>query len=361
MSDVIQASPPTQRAGRAAITPRRLAERFGLVFVLIALIVTFSLVLPGRFFTTTNLTVTLSGQAAILMLALAVTLPLRAGDFDLSVSAVMIGSASIVALLTTRHGMPVVLAVLIAVGFAVGIGFVNASLVVGLGIDAFIVTLGTMTWLIGVIAALTGGDIMTGVPQALGDVANTEVIGSIPSRVVIGWLLVALLWYVYEYTPFGRRLLFAGGNRDAAKLSGLRVGRIRTAAFVGSSVIAALAGVLLLGSLGAVDPTSSGAYLLQPYAAAFLGTTVIQFRRFNAVGTVVGVYLLAVGVSGLQLLGVEAWVSDVFNGAVLVLAVAIATVMRRESLLKDLRNAGRRLRARKLSTQEGLHARDAHE
>jgi ribose transport system permease protein len=338
MSTMIADTTPAAETPKPQARPARaVLERFGLLFVLLALIGIFSLILPGTFFTSTNLTVTLSGQAAILMLALAVTLPLRAGDFDLSVGMVMIGTGAVIAVLTTRHGMGLVPAVLIAFALAAGIGLLNAALIVGLGIDAFIVTLGTMTWLGGVITAITGGDVITGIPTALGDLANTNLIGSIPSKVVIGWALVAVLWYVYEYTPFGRRLLFTGGNRDAAKLSGIKVGRVRTAAFVGAALISALAGVLLAGALGAVDPTSGHAYLLQPYAAAFLGTTVIQFRRFNAMGTVIGVYLLAVGVSGLQLLGVEAWVSDVFNGAVLVVAVALATIMRRETLLKDLR------------------------
>jgi ribose transport system permease protein len=187
-----------------------------------------------------------------------------------------------------------------------------------------------MTWLAGLLTWLTGGDVITGLPQALGDAANTNLIGSIPSRVVIGWALAAGLWYVYEHTPYGRRLLFTGGNRDAARLSGIKVGRVRAIAFVGAALISGVAGLLLAGALGAVDPSSGHSYLLQPYAAAFLGTTVIQFRRFNAWGTVVGVYLLAAGVSGLQLLGVEAWVSDVFNGVVLVVAVVIAALLRRK-------------------------------
>ncbi len=346
---------PAQLGGRRharALNPRTLLERFGLVIVLLAMIALFSALLPGRFPTTTNLTITLSGQVSILMLALAVTLPLRAGDFDLSVSSVMIASASTVALLTSQEHFTVLPAVLIAVALAALVGLINAAFVVGLGIDAFIVTLGTMTWLGGVTIAVTGGQDITGIPHVLGTIANTNLVGTVPTRVFYGWALALILWYVYELTPFGRRLLFVGGNREAAQLSRLRVGRIRTAAFVASSVIAASAGVVLLGALGAVDPTSSGAYLLQPYAAAFLGTTVIQFRRFNVLGTVVGVYLLAVGVSGLQLLGVASWVSEVFNGVVLVAAVAIATVLRKSSLITGLALFRPRERARLLAPSE---------
>ena len=342
MSSETSAPPAPGVRPRSAPQIRENVERFGLVFVLIALIGLFGLVLPGTFLTSTNLTVTLSGQAAILILALAVTLPLRAGDFDLSVGMVMIGTAAIIAVLTTRHGFSLGPAILVAFAAALCVGLLNATLIVGIGIDAFIVTLGTMTLLGGLIIALTGGDVITGLPSGLTTISNTDVLGSIPSRVFLGWLLLLAIWYVYEFTPFGRRLLFTGGNREAARLSGIKVGRVRTTAFVSASLIAAFAGVLLAGALGAVDPVSGHAYLLQPYAAAFLGTTVIQFRRFNAIGTVIGVYLLAVGVSGLQLLGVDAWVSDVFNGAVLIVAVMVATIMRRESLGRDLRRLLRR-------------------
>ena len=177
METTMTATTAPAPAGRPAV--RSVLERFGLLIVLFGLIGIFTLVLPGTFFTSTNLTV---------------TLPLRAGDFDLSVGMVMIGTGAVIAVLTTRHGMGVVPAVLIALARAAGIGLLNAALIVGLGIDAFIVTLGTMTWLAGVITAFTGGDVITGLPTALGDLANTEVLGSIPSKVVFGWLLALGLW-----------------------------------------------------------------------------------------------------------------------------------------------------------------------
>lgn len=326
---------PAPPAHRPRFNAQVALERYGLVIVLVLLIAAFSIALPGKFFTTTNLTITLTGQAVILILALAETIPLRGGDFDLSVAAVMVAAASLVGVLTTEHGMAVVPAVLIAMALAVVVGMINAAVVVGLGIDAFIATLGTMTWLMGVTIAFTSGNVISGVPRSLRDFSNQEVLG-LPLAVFYGWALVLILWYVYEYTPYGRRLLFAGGNRDGARLSGIRVKRIRMSAFILSAALSAFAGVVLAGSVGAVDPNSSGAYLLQPFAAAFLGTTVIQFGRFNAFGTVIGLYLLAAGVSGLQLLGAQSWVNDVFNGVTLVVAVAIATLMRRGAMAGKL-------------------------
>jgi ribose transport system permease protein len=275
----------------------------------------------------------------ILILAMAETIPLRAGDFDLSVAAVMVASASLIGVLTTQHHMAVIPAIMIALAGSAVFGAINAIVVVGFGIDAFIATLGSMTWLGGVTAAFTHGNVLSGLPPSLVNFSNDTWFG-ISRDVFYGWALVLILWYVYEYTPFGRRLLFTGGNRDAARLTGIRVKRMRSYSFILSAMIAGGAGVILAGSVGAVDPTSAGSYLLQPFAAAFLGTTVIQFGRFNAIGTLVGLYLLAAGVSGLNLLGAQTWVSDVFNGGTLVIAVIVATQMRRGALTGRLR-AGR--------------------
>jgi ribose transport system permease protein len=112
-----------------------------------------------------------------------------------------------------------------------------------------------------------------------------------------------------------------------ARLAGLNVDRLRMAAFVTSSTIAALAGVVLIGDLGAFDPSIGPSYLLQPFAAAFLGAAALSIGRFNAFGTLIGLYLLIVGITGLQLLGAESWVSDVFNGVALILAVTVARLI----------------------------------
>jgi ribose transport system permease protein len=332
-------APTTESAASVTVRKRpwtAALERFGLLIVLVILVVAFTIALPGQFFTSTNLKITLEGQAVILILAMAETIPLRAGDFDLSVAAVMVASASLIGVLTTQHHMAVIPAVLIALVGSVAFGAVNAIVVVGFGIDAFIATLGSMTWLGGVTAAFTHGNVISSLPQSLVNFSDSTWFG-ISRDVFYGWALVLILWYVYEYTPFGRRLLFTGGNRDAARLTGIRVKRMRSMSFILSALIAGMAGVILAGSVGAVDPTSAGSYLLQPFAAAFLGTTVIQFGRFNAIGTLVGLYLLAAGVSGLNLLGAQTWVSDVFNGGTLVIAVVFATQMRRGALSGKLR------------------------
>jgi ribose transport system permease protein len=314
------------RSGRSVVA---VTERFGLLIVLAAVVVAFAIALPSTYPTSVNLKIVLSGQAVFLLLSLAVTVPLRAGEFDLSIGAVAVGAATLVAELTVQHHVSVGAAVIVAIAAGLAVGILNAIVVVGIGINAFIATLGSMTLVSGLALAISdNGLVIAGLPTTLTNLSNATLL-TLPARVWVGWVLAVVLWYIYQYSPYGRRLLFVGGNQSAARLAGIRVKWVKASAFVIAGVLSAVAGVLLAGSLSAVDPTTSGEYLLQPYAAAFLGTTVLQFGRFNSIGTVIGLYLLAAGVSGLELLGVQPWVNDVFNGATLILAVAAATLMRR--------------------------------
>jgi ribose transport system permease protein len=150
-------------------------------------------------------------------------------------------------------------------------------------------------------------------------------------------ILVALLvWYFLMQTPPGRHLEAIGSNESAARLVGLPVDRLVAIAFFASSFIGGVAGVLLTSRQGGADPTSGPAFLFPALAAVFLGATTIRPGRYNVWGTVIGIFLIAVAINGFTFLGAQSWVSPVFNGAALVLAVLVSTLMgrRRESLAK---------------------------
>ena len=298
--------------------------------VLVLFFVTFSLVLPGTFFTFGNINAMITAQAVLLILALGLTVPLRVGAFDLSIANVANLSAAIVAVLTVQHGVNGPVAILLALAVAVGIGALNGFFIVVVGLDAFITTLGTMTLIGGLTYGVTGSETIAGLPAGVLAFARTDLFG-LPLAAYYGWFLALLLWVIYEYTPFGRYLLFIGGNSDASRLVGLRVSAIRFASFVLSALFAGFAGVVLVGTIGAVDPSVGPQYLLPPFAAAFLGTAAIQLGRFNVIGTMVGLYLLIIGTTGLELMGVASWVSDAFNGAALVAAILFARLLQRRS------------------------------
>jgi ribose transport system permease protein len=321
---VVAGNPPDGKRRRGAADG---ASRYALVVALGVLIAVFSVLLPDTFPTTGNLTTILTSQAVMLILALGITMPLRTGDFDLSIAANM-GFCAALAGTLAMDGVSVPVAMGAALGTGLLVGVINAVLIVVVGINAFIATLGTMTILGGLAVAVTGGHVVAGLPSGLTDFARHDVVFGLPAGVFYGWILAAVLWYVYEYTPFGRYLLFVGGNPDSSRLAGVPVQKVRFAAFALSGLFGAIAGLVLVGILGAVDPSIGPAFLLPPYAAAFLSTTTIQVGRFNVIGMLIGLYLLAVGITGLQLIGVASWISDVFNGGALVLAVGFARLAR---------------------------------
>jgi ribose transport system permease protein len=299
--------------------------RWGVVLFLVVLFALFSVLRPDLFFTLDNVRVMVIGQATTLLLAMAVIVPLRAGDFDLSVASVMVVTGCLVSFLVT-HGVQGGLACLLAVLVGPLVGLVNGILVVRCGINSFIVTLGMVTIGFGVATAITGGTIASTLPHDLIKFASYQLWG-LPSPVWLGWIVALIVWYVFQYTPVGRYLLFIGGNRSSANLAGLRVAVYRQLAFVFSGTLSALTGLLYAGTLAAVDPSSANSYLLPPITAVFLGASAIQIGRFNVVGTIVGIYLLAVGITGLQLLGAQDWISNVFNGAVLIIAVLVGVLL----------------------------------
>jgi ribose transport system permease protein len=324
-------APADGGAGSRSTSATRLVQeavsRYGVVIALAVLIIAFSIALPSTFFTGGNFQTMVNAQAIVLILAIAATIPLRTGDFDLSIASVMTMSAALTASIV-RGGGGVVLALLAVLAVGVIVGLIHGLLVVRIGVDSFITTLGSLTALGGAAYAITNSAIVSGFPKGLLQISRTDILG-LPSLTWIGWLLVAAMWYFYERTPAGRYLVFIGGSRDAARLAGVRVDALRVGAFVASATISAVAGLLFAASLGSVDPSVSGQFLLQPFAAAFLGATTITVGRFNALGTLVGLYLLVVGITGLQLMGAQPWVSDVFNGVALVLAVTFAVLAAR--------------------------------
>jgi ribose transport system permease protein len=137
------------------------------------------------------------------------------------------------------------------------------------------------------------------------------------------------LYYVLEKTPFGRYLRATGMGRDAARLSGVRVDRYLAASFIAAGILAAVAGALVASRGGTASPALGPEFLLPAYAAAFLGATTIKPGYFNVWGTVIGVVLLAVGSNGLTLMGAQTWVTNIFNGVALMIAVSASVLVGR--------------------------------
>jgi ribose transport system permease protein len=304
-------------------------ERFALVVVWIGVIAIFSLLSPHGFFTARNFSTMFGSQAVLVVLTLGLLIPLTAGDYDLSLAGVLSLSAMMIAVLNVRYGVPLVWAVLAALGMGVVVGLVNGAISVLFEIDPFIVTLGTGSILVGLVYWFSNSMTISGISSFLTSWVVVRRLFGIPLEFYYGLVLCACLWYFFGYTALGRRLLFVGRGRNVARLSGIRVDRVRVGCLVASAFIAALAGVLYAGTMGAADPTSGSSYLLPAYAAAFLGATCIVPGFFNPWGAFVAVYFLVTGITGLSILGVQTFVQNLFYGGALVVALAVSQTVKK--------------------------------
>ncbi|CAB4895149.1 unannotated protein [freshwater metagenome] len=306
-----------------SLSPRRISG----VYLLILLIVFYSLA-TSTFFSTTTLRTIATEQAITAIVAMGLTIALAAGVFDLSIAGTM-GLANIVAAkLMADGGMSPALAILLTLLVGAGIGVINGLLVTKARIDPFIATLGTNSILLAAIFVVSNNQNILGIPAGFQKIAGNQVAGiPLPVFYVLG--LSLLLWYVMACTPLGRRLYATGGGREVARLAGVPTTRYVIGAFVCSATIASLAGVLVVATIGTGSTEVGASYLLPAFAAGFLGATQFKPGRFNIWGTVLAVYLLATGVKGLVLMGADVWVPDLFNGAALILAVGLSGIQRR--------------------------------
>ncbi len=318
-------SPP--RGARAPVAD--LGERYGLLVAWALLILFLGWFRPDQMFAWNSYAAMFGSTAMIVVLTLGLIIPLTTGDFDLSVASTMALASMLIAFLNVRQGVDIGPAILIALATGAAIGAVNAFFVLWFGIHSLIVTLGTGYFINGVILWISKSAPIAGVSMDLvRPVILTRFLG-IPMAFWYAVILTAVIWYLFQFTALGRRLLFVGRGREVARLSGVNVVRVRAGALIASGTIAALAGVLYTGMRGAADPSSALAFLLPAFAAAFLGSTTIYPGRFNAPGAFVAVFFLSTGIMGLNFLGMPSFVQNLFYGGGLVVAVAISQLLRK--------------------------------
>ncbi|MFB4317225.1 ABC transporter permease [Actinomadura sp. 21ATH] len=318
---------PGVRRPRAVVAA---VERYGLVFMLVLMTMVFaSLPESGEAFrSSANVQALLANQAVGLSVALALLFPMAAGYLDFSVGAVSATACVVAAAGMSRFGLPAPAAVVLALAAGVLVGAVLGLLVARFAMNPFIATLGMATLLGGAIFAYTDGmQITEGISGGLTDLGSLTWFG-VPRIVVAAAGMAVVVWFVIGQTPLGRHLFAVGSNANAARLVGVDVTRVQFLSFVLSGLVAAAAGVLLLARQGAATSDNGMSLLFPALTAVFLSTIVIELGRPSVLGTVIGVLFVAVSVSGLTLVGAPAWVSQVFNGAALLVAVGLAGIGR---------------------------------
>jgi ribose transport system permease protein len=303
---------------------------YGTLVSLAGLLVAFSLARPEVFPTVDNV-LNIMNQISILgTIAFGLTVCLVMGLFDLSIAAMATLGGYVATLLLVRYpdtvGVP--FAVLASIVVCALIGVVNGLIVSYLGISAFIATLATGSIITGSVLGLSDSKtIITGIPDAFMAIGQGSIFGvSNPILIMLGVGFV--LWLMLEHTQLGRHLYAIGGNAEASRLSGIAVKRYAPFALAVCAACAGLGGLMAAAVLGAGRPQGVGdTYLLNAFAAVFIGASSLRPGTFHVLGTLIGVLLIGVINNGLSVMGVPTYWQYIVQGVLLVIALFSAGVL----------------------------------
>lgn len=323
-------------AGKSSITAG-LGAKFGFrnigaIYVLLVIIAGFGWWMPTTFLNATTAQQVVNSSAITALAALAIVVPLATSTFDLSIGFTMSLAGVTAAYFAARTDLPVVVAMLLGVGAGLLVGILNGVIVVGMKVDSFIATLASGSVIMAFITMVTDQNPITDVRLAGGfaSFAQKDFAGfALP--VFYALAVAVALWFLLQKTVPGRQMYAAGFNRDAARLAGISVDRLRFISLMISGTVAGFAGIVLASTISSGSPGAGESYLLPAYAAAFVGATQFQKGRFNSWGTVVAVLLLGTGTTGLALAQAPPWAADLFTGLVLIAALAVTGMERRAS------------------------------
>jgi ribose transport system permease protein len=304
-----------------------LLSRWGTIASLVLLVVFFSIKEDSAFANSRNFINILNQVSILAILAAGLTVCLTMGLFDLSIGSI----ATLGGYLALRWGAEdtfgtgpygVLLVVLLA---AIVIGVANGVIVSYLGVSAFIATLATASILDGIALGYSDtATVQVGIPFQILDLGQAKF-GPIPAPVVIMAVVMTVLWFFLERTQMGRHMYAIGGNPVAARLAGVRIKYYAILALAISAVCAVLGGTVADAIIGAGRPYGVGSvYLLDAFAAAFIGAATLRPGRFHMLGTLVGVLLLGVINNGLSIMGAETFWQFIVKGAILILAVFLS-------------------------------------
>jgi|SRR5579859_233706 len=307
----------------------KLVLSWGSGIVLVALVGAFVIAAPTTFATPDNARNILSQAAPGALVAFGETIALIVGEFDISVGYV----ASLCGVLFTgfmvNQHFGFTEAVLLTLAVAGSLGLISGLVVTRLGVNALVGTLGVGIMALGLNYLYGGGATIAGpTPNIVSQIGYGRSFG-IPNVVLIWLALAVVLWLFSEGTVTGIHSRAVGGNQQSARLASIKVRQLKTLAFVMSALLAACGGMLISAQLGSGEPTAGDGYLLDAFAAGFLGSGFYRAGEFSIPGTVVGVLILQVGYTGLAVLGQPTALRYLFEGLILIFALALSSVVRR--------------------------------
>ena len=303
----------------------------GAVLIVTILMTVIVQLLTGHFYTAYNLSMFSRSASFTIIIGFAQTLVLLLGGIDLSVASVAGLCSMIFAMLTTVGGVNPFLSIAIALMAGVALGAINGIFICSLNLTPFIVTLATSALYKGIIYVATKGIPLTGIPESVTIIGQGTLFGIIPYPAIIMVVLAVILIYMLRYTSFGRHIYAVGGNEHAAKIVGIQINKTKMAVYALTGFISALAGILMVLRLGSSQVNIGENWAMPSITAGVLGGTSMNGGSGGIGGTIVGGLLMSVISFSISLLGISSYWDQIVTGVVVLIAVAIDAIRRRNN------------------------------
>ena len=303
----------------------------GAVLIVTILMTVIVQLLTGHFYTAYNLSTFSRSASFTIIIGFAQTLVLLLGGIDLSVARVAGLCRMIFAMLTTVGGVNPFLSIAIALMAGVALGAINGIFICSLNLTPFIVTLATSALYKGIIYVATKGIPLTGIPESVTIIGQGTLFGIIPYPAIIMVVLAVILIYMLRYTSFGRHIYAVGGNEHAAKIVGIQINKTKMAVYALTGFISALAGILMVLRLGSSQVNIGENWAMPSITAGVLGGTSMNGGSGGIGGTIVGGLLMSVISFSISLLGISSYWDQIVTGVVVLIAVAIDAIRRRNN------------------------------
>jgi ribose transport system permease protein len=296
----------------------KVVKSYSLYLAFLAIFIVFSS-LNENFLSINNILNIIVQSAIIAIIAVGQTMVILTSGIDLSVGSI-VGAVGIVIGLLMVAGYSIPIAILVGVVTGAILGSINGLIITFGRVPAFITTLGMMGMARGFGLALNEGKPVAGLPMAFEKIASTRVWG-IPSFVFYTIIIYVIMFVILERTKFGRHIYAIGGNRDAARLSGVKVKVVELFVYILSGLFAGFGSVLLTARLNYATPVAGANYELDTIAAVVIGGTALSGGQGKVIGTLVGALMLGILRNGLTILNVSSFFQQIIIGAVIIVAV----------------------------------------
>ena len=287
---------------------------------LVLLCIVITIVTPN-FLSVSNITNVFTQVSVNAIIAIGMTFVILTGGIDLSVGSTLAISGAVGASIVKSTGN-VFLAIIVAAVIGIAVGLINGLLVSKGKLQAFIVTLATMTIFRGATLVFTDGTPISKLPEAFVKIGNGKL-GFMPIPVIITIIIAIIAVYALSQTRFGRYLYALGGNEDASRLSGINTDKIKTLVYVVSGFASAIAGVIITSRIGSASPNAGTGFELDAIAAVVIGGTSLVGGEGTITGTLIGDLIIGVLNNGLNLMNVSPFYQSIVKGLVILIAVLL--------------------------------------